>query len=149
MGGYTVDLYRIPDDTIPFYHYAAISLNNVILPNSPFNTNTAPEAVTHELAHVWDTRHWFQIGFGMMYATNSYRHECRIMRHGGKHCYDIYDVTKLSPAEKPPKSWGDNNAQEGWAVSFEVFQYPFAADPGRALSPLRRAYIQKMIAELP
>jgi RHS repeat-associated protein len=148
MGGYTVNIHRVPTE---FYRgHGGWSMNNVILPNNPFDSTKrlwTIGTIVHELAHVWDTRHWFQPGIGMMYATRSYGQKCN-KANGIVTCFDFYD--KSAAIEEAPTDYAKGNEREDWADSFTVFMYS-SSDVGmlRPLGPIRKKYIQDEINNLP
>jgi RHS repeat-associated protein len=147
MGGYTVNIHRVSTET--YLGGGGYSSNNVILPNNPFGSAKllwTKGTIVHELAHVWDTRHWLQPDTGMMYATKSYDHVCGTAG-GVLICFDFYD--KNAASEEAPTDYAKNNAFEDWADSFKVFMYP-SQDAGmlRSLGLVRKSYIQEEIDNL-
>ena len=121
----------------------------MILPNNPFDSSDVlwtKGAIVHELAHVWDTRQFFQPSSGMMYATKSYRHICQKSQpRGVESCYDYYDSTNA--IEEAPTDYAKGTVFDDWAESFRVFMYKGPSE--RQLKSIRRTYIEKIIQELP
>ena len=147
MGGYPVNIHRVSSNT--YLGKGGFSINNVTLPNNPFDSTLSlwPKgAIVHELAHVWDARHWLQPSTGMMYATRSYNHVCGTSS-GVLVCFDFYDSTQT--IEEAPTDYGKGDALEDWADSFKVFMYS-SSDVGmlRPLGQIRKSYIQEEIDNL-
>jgi len=141
MGSYHIQFYRTSTDT--FYTYGGYSINNVILPNWPFNTTDirAKRTVVHELAHVWDARQWGRLSFNMMHTTKSFREVC----NNRNICYKIYDPKNaIESALTVSNSYAETNEREDWAVSFEYFMYP-GSGAATTLGPIRKSYIEMVL----
>lgn len=131
-----VTIHRISTELI--LGHGAYSLNDVLLPNNVFTSdNWAKGQITHELAHVWDTRHWFALSNGMMYATKSYTWHC------STHCIAIYNSSVA--IEDAPTEYAKGNAAEDWAESLATFIY----SSWGTLRPIRKTYIEKAIHGIP
>lgn len=146
MAGYMVNLYRISSEFI--LGHGAYSVNNAIFPNAVFNSTDAwaKEQVTHELAHVWDTRQWLQLSYGMMYATGSHRQVCSQTPSGKiEGCVTVYDANMA--IEEAPTDYAKGNSLEDWAESFTVFIYPSYSE--YQFGPIRKDYIKRVIQNLP
>lgn len=138
-----IRIYRIPART--FFGYGGYSINNVILPDNPFDTSDlkGKRLIIHELAHVWDFRSQQQLSRNMMYITNSFRKEC-----GKGVCYDYYDPTNANEkALSVNNNYAENNAREDWAVSFGYYVFP-GSDASTVLGPIRKNYIESVINNL-
>ena len=140
---YPVTIRRLSQELI--WRYGALSLNNVILPNNVFSSTDlfAKGQITHELAHVWDTRHGLQLSQGMKYATGSYKQVCN---SSDGVCVDFYDSNFA--IEEAPTNYAKDNAREDWADSFAVFIYSTFRE-ARPLGPIRRHYIAQAIKDIP
>jgi|CXWL01.1.fsa_nt_gi RHS repeat-associated protein len=144
LAGMQITFRRMPDDKGPNGSAAWTELDVEIYNDTYKNGEMAAGAiVTHELAHVWDTRQStvFNLSTKMYHKTGSFSMLCsdNLANRLTPSCYQFNKT-----GEAPPTGYGESGPREDFAESFTVCVYPSFKN-SLGLGPIRKQYIEGLI----
>lgn len=117
----------------------AYTVGDVIFFDGTFSSDEFASAVTvHELAHAWDARNEYKIGWELATLTNTLSMQCK---------FGICSLTwdPSNPVEMLPTEYAEENEKEYWAEAVMTYVFPNRGN----LGPITKKYVEDRIKGIP
>jgi hypothetical protein len=123
----------------------SFSKNN---PKYPYYT------IAHEIGHIWDFREGFQLSHKLGIKSGTLTLVCNPIQQVCSYEFNADNTNEIHPGDptRIEGQYAKTNVFEEWAESFASYIYPlyWTRKPYyEELGPIRKAFVEKMINELP